>query len=74
MERERGTAPVVCPTCGEPYGTPEKLQKLLINVAHCVNLTCLTDLSTQPIESILQKYQPRRVQFAAGNAKAVLGR
>ncbi len=44
---------ISCPTCGETYDSSDKIQQLLINVAHCVNLTCLEDLSDQPINAVL---------------------
>ena len=47
---------VVCPTCDEVYDTPDKVAQLMLNVVHCTNLTCLTDLSDQPIEMVMEAF------------------
>ena len=62
MERERAVSSIVCPTCGENYETKDAVRRLLINVAHCINLTCLTDLSDLPIDEVLGSFSERRRQ------------
>ena len=48
---------ILCSSCGEKYDSEEKIQQLLINVAHCVNLTCLEDLSDLPLQEALHSYR-----------------
>lgn len=43
------TLAIVCPSCNEVYDSAEGVREVLRNSGHCVNLTCLEDLSRQPI-------------------------
>ena len=40
---------IVCPTCGDVYDTADQVREVLLNSGHCVNLTCLEDLSSEPV-------------------------
>jgi len=52
---------IVCPSCGEVYDSPDRVTEILRNSGFCVNLTCLTDLSHEPLESVLyHKSETRR--------------
>ena len=42
---------IVCPSCGEKYESPERIAEILRNSGFCVNLTCLQDLTNEPIDS-----------------------
>lgn len=42
---------IVCPSCGERYESPERVTEILRNSGFCVNLTCLQDLSHEPIDA-----------------------
>ena len=55
MTGERTKTAVVCEACGEVYDTPEAALRVLRNSGFCVNLTCLADLSAQPLEAILAR-------------------
>ena len=44
---------IACPTCGETYDSPVSARDLLRNMGYCVNITCLTDLSRLPLETVL---------------------
>lgn len=50
-EKTQSSAFVVCPSCGEVYDSPDRVAEVLRNSGFCVNLTCLQDLSTQPLET-----------------------
>ena len=51
----RTASAIVCPSCGETYDSPERVTEILRNSGFCVNLTCLEDLSGQPLESTLAR-------------------
>ena len=51
---------IVCPSCGEVYDSPDRVAEILRNTGFCVNLTCLTDLSQEPLEAVLHKTDTRR--------------
>jgi hypothetical protein len=56
-----GMISVICPSCGEEYDTPERVTEILRNSGFCVNLTCLQDLSREPLEAVLgRKTDTRR--------------
>ena len=46
---------IICPSCGESYDSPERVTEILRNSGFCVNLTCLEDLSAQPLEAVLNR-------------------
>ena len=50
----RSKSSIVCPSCGEVYDSPDRVTEILRNTGFCVNLTCLTDLSREPLESVLR--------------------
>jgi hypothetical protein len=66
--RMTGTKPnvtfvtIVCPSCGEMYTSPERVAEILRNSGFCVNLTCLEDLTSEPLDAALprQKDTTRR--------------
>jgi len=51
-EKTRTSVVVVCPSCGEVYASPDRAAEVLRNSGFCVNLTCLQDLSAQPLEEV----------------------
>jgi hypothetical protein len=46
---------IVCPSCGERYDSPERVSDILRNSGFCVNLTCLEDLSSAPLDAALSR-------------------
>ena len=46
---------IICPSCGEDYDSPDRVTEILRNSGFCVNLTCLEDLSHEPLEALLMK-------------------
>lgn len=46
---------IVCPSCGEQYESPERVADILRNAGFCVNLTCLQDLSSEPIDAAARR-------------------
>ena len=56
----RSKSAVICPSCGEVYDSPDRVSEILRNTGFCVNLTCLTDLSQQPLEAVLRRTDTRR--------------
>ena len=58
MTGETGTTAtfsITCPTCGEVYETADQVWGVLRNSGHCVNLTCLEDLSPEPIHEFFSR-------------------
>ena len=53
-------ASITCPSCGEVYDSPDRVAEILRNSGFCVNLTCLQDLSTEPLEAVIQRQQGTR--------------
>ena len=51
---------VICPSCGEDYDTPERVTEILRNSGFCVNLTCLQDLSHEPLEAVMGRKSDAR--------------
>ena len=47
------TSSIICPSCGEVYDSPDRVTEILRNSGFCINLTCLTDLSHEPLEAVL---------------------
>lgn len=45
---------VVCPSCGEVYDTYEAVQRVLRNSGFCMNLTCLEDLTGEPLDALAE--------------------
>ncbi len=55
MTGESSTAVrIICPSCGECYESPERVGDILRNSGFCVNITCLQDLTREPIDAVLQ--------------------
>ena len=53
---------ITCPSCGEVYDSPDRVTEILRNTGFCVNLTCLHDLSGEPLEAVLvRKSDTRRL-------------
>ena len=46
---------IVCPSCGERYESPERIAEILRNSGFCVNMTCLQDLSSEPIDKATRR-------------------
>jgi len=46
---------VLCPSCGEIYDTRDRVGEILRNSGYCVNLTCLEDLSDQPLSEVFRR-------------------
>ena len=46
---------ITCPSCGEVYDSPDRVAEILRNTGFCANLTCLEDLSHEPLEALLMK-------------------
>ena len=46
---------IICPSCGEEYDSPDRVAEILRNTGFCVNLTCLFDLSREPLEAVLAR-------------------
>lgn len=61
----RGSASIVCPSCGEVYDTPERVTDVLRNSGFCTNLTCLEDLTRLPFEEILLEAKEGRADRRA---------
>jgi hypothetical protein len=51
---------IVCPSCSEVYDSPDRVSDILRNSGFCVNLTCLQDLSAEPLEAVLNRQQGTR--------------
>lgn len=56
----RSKSSIVCPSCGEVYDSPDRVTEILRNTGFCVNLTCLTDLSQEPLEAVLRRKSDTR--------------
>lgn len=54
------TPAVVCPSCAEVYDSREQVVDLLRNSGHCVNLTCLEDLTDAPYAALLARFADGR--------------
>ena len=55
MTGESSTAVrILCPSCGERYESPERVMEILRNSGFCVNLTCLQDLTNEPIDAVMR--------------------
>ncbi len=53
---------IICSSCGEVYDSSDRVTEILRNSGFCVNLTCLQDLTSEPLEALLprQKDTTRR--------------
>ena len=60
---------MTCPSCGEVYDSPERVNEILRNSGFCVNLTCLEDLTMLPFDAILSS--ERKGTRRAGDRRAV---
>jgi hypothetical protein len=62
IENDSDTAvlTVTCPSCGEVYDTASRIQAVLRNNGFCVNLTCLEDLSREPLDELLSQRKGTR--------------
>ena len=47
------TIAIVCPSCNDVYDTSNGVREVLQNAGHCVNITCLEDLSSQGLYEYL---------------------
>jgi hypothetical protein len=45
---------IVCSSCGERYESPERVAEILRNSGFCTNLTCLQDLSQEPLDTAME--------------------
>jgi hypothetical protein len=45
---------VICPSCGETYASPDRVTLVLRNSGFCINLTCLQDLTHEPLDAVLR--------------------
>ena len=59
-EKTDKEACIVCPSCGEVYETPQRVTDILRNSGFCVNLTCLHDLTREPLDAALRRKEPTR--------------
>ena len=44
---------IVCPSCGERYESPDRVADILRNSGFCTNLTCLNDLTSEPLDAAM---------------------
>jgi hypothetical protein len=61
---------ILCPSCGERYESPERVADILRNSGFCVNLTCLHDLSSEPID-VASRRRRNTDTRRAGDRRAV---
>ena len=54
------TSSIVCPSCGEVYDSPDRVNEILRNSGFCINLTCLQDLSREPLEAVFVRNSDTR--------------
>ena len=62
---------IVCPSCGERYDSPERVGEILRNSGFCVNLTCLQDLTTEPIDAALRPRQNSDTRRRSSDRRAI---
>ncbi len=60
---------ITCPSCGEVYETPERVGSVLRNAGYCVNITCLEDLTGEPLDQVYSRSRGTR-RFADRAASA----
>jgi hypothetical protein len=51
---------ITCPSCGEVYDSPDRVGDILRNSGFCVNLTCLQDLSAEPLDPVIPRQEGNR--------------
>ena len=51
---------ITCPSCGEVYASPDQVSDILRNSGFCTNLTCLQDLSAEPLDAVLRRQEGTR--------------
>ena len=51
---------IVCPSCGEVYASPDQVGAILRNSGFCINLTCLQDLSAEPLDAVIRRQEGTR--------------
>jgi hypothetical protein len=61
---------ITCPSCGERYESPERVADILRNAGFCVNLTCLHDLASQPIDEAARQRKSTNTR-RAGDRRAI---
>ena len=61
---------ITCPSCGERYESPERAADILRNAGFCVNLTCLHDLASQPIDEAARQRKSTNTR-RAGDRRAI---
>lgn len=60
---------VTCPSCGEVYETAERVGAVLRNAGYCTNITCLEDLTGEPLDQVYSRSRGTR-RFADRAASA----
>ena len=53
-------ASITCPSCGEVYDSPDRVTDILRNSGFCTNLTCLQDLSAEPLDAVIRRQEGTR--------------
>jgi hypothetical protein len=56
----RTAVSITCPSCGEVYATPDQVADVLRNSGFCTNLTCLQDLSAEPLDAVIRRHEGTR--------------
>ena len=51
---------ITCPSCGEVYASPDQVGAILRNSGFCINLTCLQDLSAEPLDAVIRRQEGTR--------------
>jgi hypothetical protein len=51
---------ITCPSCGEVYDSPDRVADIFRNSGFCTNLTCLQDLSAEPLDAVLGRQEGTR--------------
>jgi hypothetical protein len=67
----RLAAAMTCPSCGEVYDTPDRVNEILRNSGFCVNLTCLEDLTSLPFEAVLARKKDGNTARRSSDRRAV---
>ena len=62
---------IVCPSCGEKYESPERVMDVLRNSGFCTNLTCLQDLSAEPIDAALRERHETNTRRRVNDRRAI---
>jgi len=62
---------IVCSSCGERYESPERVAEILRNSGFCVNLTCLQDLTSEPIDAAMRRRPETDTRRRATDRRAI---